>query len=321
MKLSIIIPAYNVEKYLAECLESVFCQGLDNDDFEVLLIDDGSMDTSLQIANRWAKQHPNIRVFHQENQGQAVARNLGIDNAKGDYLMFVDSDDYILPNKIKPLLFTLAENKLDSIIFNAQKQEANGVVVANKIGCVEYNRIYSGEEVALRHYVFGCVWRNIFSRQIFIDNNLYFSSGFTHEDSELCFRLYPRLKRVLFVDEEIYFYRYNEQSTDRSTAKVKLRRNIESDAIVVSKILSGLNNYSEHLQHRYRKIANSMMVSFFIRIKDNDVWQKEEFNERIEWLKSIKVYPIEGMTSSWKSYCLSKLLNFKHLLKLYLFSI
>lgn len=321
MKLSIIVPLYNVEKYLDECVCSLFDQELRHEYFEVLLIDDGSTDSSLTIAKKWATVHNNVKVFHQENQGQAAARNLGLDNAKGKYVMFVDSDDYLLPQKLADLLQLIDEQELDSVIFNIQAEQQNGTTNILKIPFVEYNHIYSGEEVVKKHFVFGSMCRGIFSRLIFEDNKLRFCSGFTHEDSELCFRLYPLLHTILFIDDEVYYYRYNIQSTDRSRNTEKLRKNIESDAVLVSKLNKSINcdSYSKAIKKRYRVIANSIMTAFFTRVKYSNIWNKEEFDDKIKWLEDIHVYPIKGKTMSWKSHTLSKLLNFKPFLRLYLF--
>jgi len=321
MTLSIIVPIYNVEKYLDECVSSLYNQGLECNDFEVLLIDDGSSDTSLSIANKWASIHKNIRVFHQENQGQAVARNFGIDHAKGDYIMFVDSDDYLLPQKLAAILYIVEKKELDAVIFNIKAEQHDGSFYISKIPCVAYNHVYSGEEVVLKYFVFGSMCRGIFTRTVFKNKNLRFCLGLTHEDSELCFRLYPLLNRIVFIDEEVYYYRYNIHSTDRSTKREKLRTNIESDAILASKVIKSINNnsYTKAIQERYKEITNSIMTAFFIRVKSNRIWDKEEFDDKIKWLKEINVYPIKGKTLSLKSYALSRFFNYKSLLKLYIF--
>lgn len=323
MKLSIIVPLYNVEKYLDECLSSIFNQGLDDDEFEVLLIDDGSTDSSLALANKWAANYNNIKVFHQENQGQAVARNLGIEQSTGIYIMFVDSDDYLFPQKLANILHLIDNEGLDSVIFNIRVEQQNGLSYISKIPFVEHNRIYSGEEVVLKYFVFGSICRGIFARSIFEDNNLRFFSGITHEDSELSFRLYPLLNRIVFIEDEVYYYRYNIHSTDRSKTAKKLRKNIESDAILVSNIIKSINcnYYHTAIKTRYEIIANSIMTAFFIRVKTNRIWDKEEFEDKIKWLEEINVYPIKGKTMSWKSYILSRFLNIKPFLKMFLFRI
>lgn len=321
MKLSIIVPIYNVEDYLDECVSSLFNQGLDKDDFEVLLIDDGSSDSSLSIALRWSKLYANIRVFEQENQGQAVARNLGLEHAEGDYIMFVDSDDFLLPEKLRKLLVLAYEQNTDALIYNILAQRQDGTEYTRRIPNVIYNHLYTGVEVALKYDVFGSMCRGIFSRAVFDNDKLRFSSGFTHEDSELCFRLYPLLKKVIFIDEEVYFYRYNKNSTDRAKKIESLRKNIESDAVLVSKVVKDLESlsFSKNIKEKYREITNSMMIGFFLKVKDYSIWNKAEFDSKIKWLKDIGSYPIKGPTCSWRSYLLSKLYNRKLFLKILLY--
>ena len=96
MKLSIVIPVYNAEMYISDCLESIFRQGLSNDDFEVIIINDGSTDNSMKAIADIAERHPNIRVTTQPNSGTSVARNHGIAQTTGTYVMFVDADDLLI---------------------------------------------------------------------------------------------------------------------------------------------------------------------------------------------------------------------------------
>ena len=321
MKLSIIVPVYNVENFLNDCVSSFFIQGLSPDDFEVLLIDDGSIDSSLSLANQWSQKYNNIRVFHQANQGQAVARNYGIENARGKYLMFVDSDDYLLPQKLYDLLNIIDKHKLDALIYNIKAQSQDGGTILLKIPNVKYDVIYEGEEIVLKYFVFGSMCRGIYARHIFSDNNLRFKSGFTHEDSELCFRIYPLLRQVMFIDSEVYYYRYNIQSTDRSKTPQKIKQNIESDAILASEVIKEINNnkFPFAVKHRYYRIVNSIMTTLFLRVRNNHIWRIDEFDNKIKWLQELSIYPVKGMTCSWKSFLLSKIFNQKLLLKLFLY--
>lgn len=321
MRLSIIVPVYNVERYLDECISSLFNQGLADDDFEVLLIDDGSTDTSFSIASKWAEHKKNVFVYRQENRGQAVARNLGLDKACGQYVMFVDSDDYLLPHKLEPILRIADDNRLDAVVYCMKLQRPTGSDSVSKIPNVRYDHIYSGEDVALNFFVFGSMCRGLFSRAIFEKHNLRFRTGFAHEDSELCFRLFPLLGKLIFTDDEVYYYRYNEHSTDRNRTRELLKRNIESEAIIVSKIFEDINSlvYSETVGMRYRRIANSIIIGFFGRIRENKIWNMSEFDRKLDWLQTIGVYPISGMTNSWKSDIFSKILNYRYFLKLYLY--
>lgn len=321
MKLSIIVPVYNVENFLNDCVSSFFIQGLSPDDFEVLLIDDGSIDSSLSLANQWSQKYNNIRVFHQANQGQAVARNYGIENARGKYLMFVDSDDYLLPQKLYGLLNIIDKHKLDALIYNMKAQSQDGGTILLKIPNVKYDVIYEGEEIVLKYFVFGSMCRGIYARHIFNDNNLRFKSGFTHEDSELCFRLYPLFKQVMFIDSEVYYYRYNIQSTDRSKTPQKIKQNIESNAILASELTKEINNnkFPFAVKRRYSRIVNSIMTTLFLRVRNNQIWRIDEFDNKMKWLEELNVYPVKGMTCSWKSFLLSKIFNQKLLLKQFLY--
>lgn len=104
MKLSIIVPVYNVEQYLPKCVSSLLNQGLKDEDYEILLINDGSTDHSLSLCTDYAERYANIRVFSQPNSGVGIARNKGIDNALGEYIAFVDSADYLLQNGMYEVL-------------------------------------------------------------------------------------------------------------------------------------------------------------------------------------------------------------------------
>ena len=119
MQLSIIIPAYNAEHYLGECLDSCLNQDLPVEDYEIIVVNDGSADATLEVAEKWAGLHNNIKVLSQENQGPSIARNKAIDIAQGKFIMFIDSDDYIVENCLKTLTTRCIEEDLDMLRFCA----------------------------------------------------------------------------------------------------------------------------------------------------------------------------------------------------------
>lgn len=128
--ISVIIPVYNVEKYLHRCLDSVIEQTYKN--LEVILIDDGSTDHSGEICDDYAAKDVRIHVIHQENQGVSAARNKGLDTAKGEYIAFVDSDDYILPEMYAKMLECIIENNVDFCVCQWQYEYADGRQVVQK---------------------------------------------------------------------------------------------------------------------------------------------------------------------------------------------
>ena len=115
-KLSIIFPVYNVEKYVRKSFESIFKQGFDDADYEVIIVNDGTKDRSMEMIADIISQHKNITVINQENQGLSVARNKGIKVAKGEYILMPDSDDLLIENSLKPLLEKALETKVDLVV-------------------------------------------------------------------------------------------------------------------------------------------------------------------------------------------------------------
>ena len=134
LKLSIIVPIYNVEQYLGKCIDSLLNQDLPHKDYEIILVDDGSPDGCPAICDDYAKTHSNVRVIHRQNGGLSAARNSGIEVAQGRYVQFVDSDDYLEPNVLKTLVEKMEDDNLDILRFNYQNvNEQYEVFEPNKV--------------------------------------------------------------------------------------------------------------------------------------------------------------------------------------------
>ena len=182
MLISIIIPVYNVEAYLAECLDSIFNQFIDG--CEVIIINDGSTDNSRQILTEYQIKYPKLVIIDQENKGLSGARNTGIRNAQGEYLYFLDSDDYLLPNAIENVIQSIKSTDVEVIGFNAL---ANGEKVyipsfkvsdKPKIGIDFYVDFYKDNGF----YPYCNVPVYVY-RKLFLDRyNLTFKEGLYHED-------------------------------------------------------------------------------------------------------------------------------------------
>ena len=125
-KLSIIVPVYNVAAYLRKCVDSLLNQSLSTSDYEIILVDDGSSDGSGSIADEYASRFNNVRVLHQENRGLSGARNAGILHAEGNYVQFVDSDDYLEPDVLPKLIQRMDDDDLDVLRFNYRNVNENG---------------------------------------------------------------------------------------------------------------------------------------------------------------------------------------------------
>ena len=215
MTFSIVIPVYNVKDYLEKCIDSVLQQDLE--DSEIILVDDGSTDgESGKICDRYAKNYPGkIAVIHQENGGLGAARNTGIERAAGDYLLFLDSDDYLLPGLLKRMREVLAQTVCDIIDFGFIIDQ-DGVLKethAGEIGITEPFALHEHPEMLL---VLPAAWRRIYRRELFLRSGVRYPSRVWYEDIRTTLKLYAEAKSIRSVPEAYYAYVVREGSITRN---------------------------------------------------------------------------------------------------------
>lgn len=213
VKISFVIPIYNVEKYIVKCIESCTNQDLLSAEYEIICVNDGTPDRSAVIAHELAEKHQNVRVIDRENGGLSAARNTGLRNAKGDYIFFLDSDDWIKDNCLATIYRRCKEGKLDML----------RICAANMIGNeprrrFSYNNegeVLVGKEI-LRKGISFCAPFSIYRRQFLLDNDLWFYEGIYHEDNEFTPRAFFKAERVGAMNDLIYFVYQNPDSITRS---------------------------------------------------------------------------------------------------------
>lgn len=222
-KVSFILPVYNVEQYLERCVGSVEEQCVDA---EIILVDDGSTDGSGEIADRLSLEKINIRVIHQKNGGLSAARNTGLRAAKGEYVLFVDSDDWLIPNTVDKLVEFADKEQLDIAVADFREVYEDGHVSPNTIPPIATETV-NGEAFFLRSLqakqILMMVWKSIYRRQFLIDNELFFREGYNHEDEEWTPRVYLKAKRVKSID--CIFYNYLIRSSGIARQPKKFRKN------------------------------------------------------------------------------------------------
>lgn len=213
MKLSIVIPAYNVEQYIGNCLDSIFNQQIETDMLEVIVVNDGSKDKTEDVVKYFTSQHPNLIYIYQENQGQSVARNTGLHRATGDLVWYVDSDDATTENSIKTI-FSYFEKypnadflTFDRIHYNLEDGTKKyckswGGLKAQKD---TYEKPLNGQE-ANNVLLASVPWFHVFKRDFLIKNNLYFTANLLNEDDELRMRLFFFAKEVRYIPFAHYIY-------------------------------------------------------------------------------------------------------------------
>ncbi len=213
MKLSIIIPAYNVEQYIEYCLDSIFSQQIETDRLEVIVVNDGSKDGTEDIIKEYALQHPNLIYISQENQGQSVARNSGLKRATGDFIWYVDSDDATTENSIKTI-FSYFEKypNADFLTFDRIHYDLSD-------GEKKYCKSWGGRKApkdtyekqldgrtANKFLAASVPWFHVFKRNFLITNNLFFTPNLLNEDDELRMRLFFFAKKVRYIPFAHYVY-------------------------------------------------------------------------------------------------------------------
>lgn len=226
VKLSIIVPVYNVEQYIRPCVESIFRQGLDDSNFELILINDGTQDNSFGVLTDILESHQNIIILEQDNSGPSMARNNGIKIAKGQYLLFVDSDDLLVDNTVATLLDIAIEQSADLLVGDflrlTDKQIAEGkydVCRGNKI------KVKTGYELYLEdlnpHECY--VWRILYRRNFLLEKCLSFVMRiFCFEDISFVQECYLKANKCVTVNLTAYIYRVGNVSITYSMTISKL---------------------------------------------------------------------------------------------------
>ena len=212
-KISIIIPVYNVQNYLAECIESVLRQTYKN--LEIILVDDGSPDGSGSICDRYAAQDRRIHVIHKENAGASSARNAGIDCATGDYISFVDSDDWLSEDAYEVLYRGLKKYGADCSVAQCVKAfDRNGTITLKKDPASPVRCVASEDAVKGVLLNGSAVWNRLFKRQVF--NGIRFPVGRINEDEVVAVHIYAVCRKIVFLDQYTYYYRRRPNSVTTS---------------------------------------------------------------------------------------------------------
>lgn len=225
MMFSVVIPVYNIEAYIKECIDSVLCQTFS--DYEIILIDDGSTDGSGKLCDEYAEKHECIHVIHQENQGQGNARNQGIRTSKGDYIIFIDGDDYLYCEDNFLNLARCIEERDGSPDIIAYQGVSVFLGVNKSIYCKDYvNNIqaddagkeYTAEEFLKKHlkrtsYFFWAPWLYVYSRKLFAGSLLQFPEGRKYEDVYLTWRILLKAEKIVVMPDIVYAYRKRREGS------------------------------------------------------------------------------------------------------------
>lgn len=239
IKVSVIVPVYNVEKYIERCMKSILSQSLQ--EIEIILVDDGSTDKSSEICDRYAADNENVKVIHKNNAGLGEARNSGLELASGEYVAFVDSDDYLADGALKSLYDIGKKNGADTILGRYKRRWENGKIDEGKhplenviyskpediIQNVLLNMLGSPKEYSDDIYLMMSVWMGLYSKRIIENNSIKFCSEREYISEDLIFDMdyYPCAKKVCITDCDFYVYCENTASLTLSYKKDRFEKN------------------------------------------------------------------------------------------------
>ena len=257
-KLSVIIPVYNMEKYLCKCLDSVICEDLDN--YEIVIVNDGSTDSSPAICEDYAKRYPQlINYISTPNGGLGAARNVGFEHSKGDFIFFLDSDDYLCENALKEAMDAL-NSDIDILVFDFVNVTEDGRILSISKGC---NRTgcFSLEENPEFLFCPPSAWNKIWKRSMYAESGIAFPGRVWFEDIFTTPKLYSLASKIGYVEKAWYQYLHRDGSI---TKNKNPKRNIE----IIKSINSVLDYYKAnglfemyHAQLEYMALYHQVIVS------------------------------------------------------------
>ena len=307
MKLSIIVPIYNVAPYLRKCVDSLLMQ--DISDYEIILVDDGSPDECPKICDEYAGKYDNIRVAHQENAGLSAARNSGINVATGDYIMFVDSDDYLQPNTLGALMEQVERDNLDVLRFRYQNVRESGEVFVPHEGMkTDYNN-YSSEPTDGLTFLNDRMWVQCYVVQFLVRRDIilqeYFTPGIYFEDTDWTPRMLLRTKRVASTDLVVYNYLWREGSITLSQKDFyKMRKQLNDKLALIGK----LNMLGNSVANRrwFDGMISGLVINVVGIIAQYFYKERKDY---IKQIKSLEVLPIKNINIAPRAVKKLKLIN------------
>ena len=305
IKLSIIVPIYGVEQYLRKCVDSLLAQDLPSSEYEIILVDDESPDACPKICNEYAIAHENIRVIHQENGGLSAARNSGIEIAQGDYLMFVDSDDYVEPNVLGKLMAQVERDNLDVLRYdfrNVNEKYEEFHPNRDPKRDVDFSEeVVDGETFLNERLGPGCYACQFILRRVLIINNYtsnikhntseksccLFTEGIYFEDTDWTPRMLLRANRVASTPMVVYNYLWRTGSITLPTDPIK-RKKVLEDKI---RLIRGFQEQQKLTQNPiwYKWMTSSTAVSVLLMIASLPIAERQSY---IAVLKALNIFPL-----------------------------
>ncbi len=287
VKLSIIIPVYNVESYISQCLESILSQSFK--EFEIICVNDGSSDNSIEVLQKFKEKDDRIIIIDKKNEGSGVARNVGLSIAEGKYIYFVDGDDWIEKNALEKMVSKADELKTDILIFGGlsyyNNRGKNGGYSTDKFPKKYLDKVFSSKDIKKDIFKFpSTVWTKLYRLDFLIKNNIKFQDIKAGQDQLPFFHSMIKAERIALLPENLYCYRKNRKG---AVTAAKKKKNFSPVYVFygIEDMLKSENLFEEYKNifvNKYLSKATSWLGKF------QDDLKSEYYSEYMKLLEHVK---------------------------------
>ena len=319
VKISIIVPVFNSEDRLACCLDSFWQQGLNDKEFEVILVNDCSTDNSVSVIEDYLKYHSNVKLINQErNYGVSTSRNIGISHSIGDYIMFVDSDDFLYPNVLPSLIKKAEEQELDILCGCMVEVYKDSSFKVREPHSVEYDKVYDNQSYLLSGVDVDSACSKLISRKLLQKYNLHFNEELSFgEDSLFIGMAFASSNRIAYYKVLLYAYILHEASATHILDCAHREKKMK-DSIILANSQKGYSlspQLPKALKRYFYRWAYTTICSTIIVILNDRLLNKDEFKDYQRQLISHSLYPIKLPLLYWKVSLFAFFMNIPYILK------
>ena len=307
MKISVIVPVYNVEAYLSKCITSILEQSFS--EYEIIIINDGSEDNSGRIAEEFAEKYPEKVVYiKQKNKGLGGARNTGIYKAKGEYLLFVDSDDFIAPVTLENVYIKIEKEHADLLLFDFYRVSEDYESLDRDYGCFGAAKEFTLESYPEILFDNPSSWNKLYHRHLFLDTGIEFPEKVWYEDLCTTLKIYTKARKIVYLKDAFYYY-YQRDSSIMHT------KNCEKYLQIIDAMDELLKYFKE--QGIYEEFEQELEFLAVYHLLFFSVVQINKIDPKSVIQKRIKEYVIEKFPNYQKNYYYKKRFGTKEKLILY----
>lgn len=301
--ITFIVTTYNLEdQLLRRCLESIVSQGIERKDYEIIVVDDESKVSPQHIIDEFTHR-ADIHLHIQQHKRQGAARNLGLQHARGEWIQFVDGDDYLFPHAVRPCLTIAQANDLDLLMFGFKEVESLGIENSPKETSQEELTITTGNEYMLYNNLFGCCWPLLFRRAL-LDSEAYgkplrFAEGIYIEDEEFVTRLVWRAQRMAKTEKIVYAYYQRPGSTVHNRNREHTDELFRNYFVVLRHMLDFEASIATYPHDGVTRKTRTFAIDILRRTLREDDWS-ERWEQSALQLRTLGLYPIPYARYSWK---------------------